>query len=79
MGALPDAVRVLIVDDHASFSESLRDVLGRRPGITIIGTAPTAADGVRLAYATVGTGPPLVKAATAASISLPVVLPPFGR
>ena len=49
MGALPDAVRVLIVDDHASFSESLRDVLGRRPGITIIGTAPTAADGVRLA------------------------------
>ena len=49
MGAMPDDVRVLIVDDHASFSESLRDVLGRRPGIVVTGTAATVKDAVRLA------------------------------
>lgn len=49
MGAMADVVRVLIVDDHVSFSESLRDVLGRRPGILVTGTAATLADGERLA------------------------------
>jgi DNA-binding NarL/FixJ family response regulator len=47
MGVMPERVRVLIVDDHASFSESLRDVLGRRPGIIVTGTAATAAEAVR--------------------------------
>ena len=46
---MADVIRVLIVDDHASFSESLRDVLGRRPGINVIGTAGTVAEAVRLA------------------------------
>ena len=46
---MPDGVRVLIVDDHASFSESLRDVLGRRPGIVVAGTAATVKEAERLA------------------------------
>jgi len=46
---MANAVRVMIVDDHASFSESLRDVLGRRPGIVVTGTAATVADAERLA------------------------------
>lgn len=46
---MADTVRVLIVDDHASFSESLRDVLGRRAGIVVTGTAATVKDAVRLA------------------------------
>ena len=45
---MANAVRVLIVDDHVSFSESLRDVLGRRPGIVVTGTAATVADAQRL-------------------------------
>jgi DNA-binding NarL/FixJ family response regulator len=44
-----DPIRVLIVDDHASFAESLRDVLGRRPGVEVTAIAETAADAVRLA------------------------------
>jgi DNA-binding NarL/FixJ family response regulator len=44
-----EAVRVLIVDDHASYSESLRDVLGRREGIVVTGTAATVAEAERLA------------------------------
>ncbi len=48
MGAMSDKIRVLIVDDHVSFSESLRDVLGRRPGIVVTGTAATVADAERL-------------------------------
>ena len=46
---MADAVRVLIVDDHASFSESLRDVLGRRAGIVVTGTAATASEAERVA------------------------------
>ena len=45
---MANAVRVMIVDDHASFSESLRDVLSRRPGIVVTGTAATVADAERL-------------------------------
>jgi DNA-binding NarL/FixJ family response regulator len=46
---MADPIRVLIVDDHASFAESLRDVLGRRPGIEVVGIAVNATDGVRVA------------------------------
>jgi DNA-binding NarL/FixJ family response regulator len=49
MGHVSDAVSVLIVDDHASYSESLRDVLGRREGIVVTGTATTVAEAERLA------------------------------
>ncbi|HEX9495856.1 MAG TPA: response regulator transcription factor [Candidatus Limnocylindria bacterium] len=44
-----ERIRVLLVDDHASFAESLRDVLGRTEGIEIVGTAGTVADAVRIA------------------------------
>src|SRR5258707_6017072 len=44
-----ERIRVLLVDDHASFAESLRDVLGRTEGIEIVGTARTVADAVRIA------------------------------
>src|SRR5258708_13697709 len=45
-----ERIRVLLVDDHASFAESLRDVLGRTEGIEIVGTAGTVADARRIAY-----------------------------
>src|SRR5258708_3920635 len=44
-----ERIRVLLVDAHASFAESLRDVLGRREGIEIVGTAGTVTDAVRIA------------------------------
>jgi DNA-binding NarL/FixJ family response regulator len=40
------------VDDHASFAESLRDVLGRREGIDIVGIAASVAEAIRLAEET---------------------------
>ena len=49
---MPDPIRVLIVDDHASYAESLRDVLGRRPGIAVTATAGSAAEALRLAAET---------------------------
>lgn len=40
--------RVLIVDDHRVFAESLGHLLGREPGIAVVGYATTAAEGERL-------------------------------
>src|SRR5258708_18660900 len=48
-GMASERIRVLLVAAHASFAESLRDVLGRTEGIEIVGTAGTVADAVRIA------------------------------
>ena len=42
-------IGVLIVDDHRMFAESLARLLADEPGITVVGIAATAADGIVLA------------------------------
>ena len=44
-----EALRVLVVDDHTAFAESLREVLGHRPGFELTATAATGEEAVRLA------------------------------
>jgi DNA-binding NarL/FixJ family response regulator len=43
-----DAIKVLIVDDHAVVREGLRAFLGMLPGITIAGEAANGAEAVRI-------------------------------
>lgn len=42
-------IRVLLVDDHAIIREGLRDLIGGRPGMSVVGDADNRADAVRLA------------------------------
>jgi DNA-binding NarL/FixJ family response regulator len=42
-------LRVMVVDDHAAFAESLREVLGRKPGLELTASAGTGEEAVRLA------------------------------
>jgi len=44
-----EPLRVMVVDDHAAFAESLREVLGRRPGLELTASAPTGEEAVRIA------------------------------
>ena len=44
-----DAVRVLIVDDHAVVREGLRNFLGMLPGIELVGEAGSGAEALALA------------------------------
>jgi two-component system nitrate/nitrite response regulator NarL len=43
-----DAVRVVIVDDHAVFAQALASVLADQDGMTAVGTAYSVADGIAL-------------------------------
>lgn len=45
----PNPIRVLLVDDHAIIREGLRDLIGGRRGMSVVGDAGTAADALRLA------------------------------
>jgi NarL family two-component system response regulator LiaR len=47
-----DAVRVLVVDDHAVVREGLRNFLGMLPGIEIVGEAGSGAEALALASKT---------------------------
>jgi DNA-binding NarL/FixJ family response regulator len=47
-----EPIRLMIVDDHASFTESLREVLGRYKDIEVVATAATVAEAVRVAAET---------------------------
>jgi DNA-binding NarL/FixJ family response regulator len=47
--AMPDAIRILVVDDHAAFAESLREVLGRRDGFELTATAGNGDEALRIA------------------------------
>jgi DNA-binding NarL/FixJ family response regulator len=49
---MPDVIRVMVVDDHTAFAESLREVLGHRAGFDVTATAATGEEAVRLAEET---------------------------
>lgn len=49
---MTERIRVLIVDDHAAFAESLRDVLGRKAELEVTPTAASGAEAIRLAEQT---------------------------
>ena len=44
-----ELLRVMVVDDHAAFAESLRDILGHRPGLELTATAATGEEAIQLA------------------------------
>jgi DNA-binding NarL/FixJ family response regulator len=46
---MTDRIRVLIVDDHIAFAESLREVLGRNPAFELTSTAASSAEAIQLA------------------------------
>jgi DNA-binding NarL/FixJ family response regulator len=45
----PRSVRVLVIDDHEMFAESIARVLGQEPDIEVVGVAASVTDGVALA------------------------------
>lgn len=49
---MADALRVMVVDDHTAFAESLREVLGHRAGLELTASAGTGEEAVRLAEET---------------------------
>jgi two-component system, NarL family, response regulator len=44
----PAAIRVLVVDDHVAVRLGVRTIINDTPGMTVVGEAPTAADGIAL-------------------------------
>ena len=46
---MADALRVMVVDDHTAFAESLREVLGHREGFELTASAGSGEEAVRLA------------------------------
>jgi DNA-binding NarL/FixJ family response regulator len=46
---MAELLRVMVVDDHTAFAESLREVLGHRAGLELTATAATGEEAVRLA------------------------------
>jgi DNA-binding NarL/FixJ family response regulator len=46
---MADLLRVMVVDDHTAFAESLREVLGRRAGLELTATAATGEEAIRIA------------------------------
>ncbi len=49
---MPDPVRVLIVEDHPIVADGLRLALGRNDDLSVVGTARTAEEAVRIAQET---------------------------
>jgi DNA-binding NarL/FixJ family response regulator len=49
---MSDLLRVMVVDDHAAFAESLREVLANRPGLELTASASSGEEAVRLAEET---------------------------
>lgn len=49
MGERTSPIRVVLIDDHAMFTESLARVLGDEPSVEVVGVAATGKDGVGLA------------------------------
>jgi YesN/AraC family two-component response regulator len=45
---IPEAIRVLITDDHAIVREGLRTLIGTEPGMQVIGEAADGLEAVRL-------------------------------
>lgn len=46
---MTELLRVMVVDDHTAFAESLREVLGRRPGLELTATAASGEAAIQLA------------------------------
>jgi DNA-binding NarL/FixJ family response regulator len=46
---MADPLKVMVVDDHTAFAESLREVLGRRAGLELTATAATSEEAIRIA------------------------------
>lgn len=46
---MTETIRVMIVDDHASFVESLQEVLRRYPDVEVVATAGTVAEALKVA------------------------------
>jgi DNA-binding NarL/FixJ family response regulator len=46
---MADLLRVMVVDDHNAFAESLREVLARRAGLELTATAATGEEAIQLA------------------------------
>ena len=46
---MAEPIRVMIVDDHEVVREGLRTLLARQPGMTVVGEAATAAEGIETA------------------------------
>lgn len=46
---MTETIRLMLVDDHASFAESLHEILRRYPDIEVVATAGRVAEAVRLA------------------------------
>ena len=49
--ASPDALRILIVDDHAAVRRALREMLHRRPELAVVGDASNGVEAIAHAYA----------------------------
>jgi PAS domain S-box-containing protein len=48
--ALPDALRILIVDDHAPVRSALRNILSARPQLSVVGEASNGFEAIALAH-----------------------------
>jgi NarL family two-component system response regulator LiaR len=46
---MAEPLKVMVVDDHTAFAESLREVLGRRAGLELTATAATGEEAIRIA------------------------------
>lgn len=51
LGEAQDRIRVLVVDDHAVFTQSLVRLLGSRPQLDVVGTAGSVAEAITAALA----------------------------
>ena len=48
--APPDALRILIVDDHAAVRKALRDILHERPQLSVVGDASNGVEAIAQAH-----------------------------
>lgn len=81
-----EAIRVVLVDDHQMFTDSLARVLAQHPEVEVVGTGASGADAVRLVRQTApdvlvldyllpdGTAPDLLPAIFSASAEVRVLV-----